>query len=77
LFGLFESLFLASVVIAFCLDPRSRPGIEDAAALAFWFAFIGLLVVSFILRRARRRLAVIGWLTLFLGTLSLMLFPIV
>ena len=77
LFCLFESLFLTSVLIAFCLDPRRRSGIEGASGLAFWFAFIGLFVVSFILRRAHRRLAVIGWLTLFLGILSLMLFPVV
>ena len=77
LFCLFETLLVASVVILFCIDPRRRSGIDDAAGLTFWFAFIGLFIVCFILRRACRRLAVIGWLTLFAGFWSLALFPVV
>jgi len=76
LFGLFESLFLASVVILECLDLRKRPLIEDATGFAFWLAFIGLLIVCFILRRASRRVAVIGWLSLFVGFWFFALMPV-
>ena|SRR5437879_6260083 len=77
LFFLFETLLVASVVVLFCTDPRRRSGVDDAAGLTFWFAFVGLFIVCFILRRACRRLTVIGWLSLFAGFWSLALFPVV
>jgi hypothetical protein len=77
LFFLFESLFLAAVTVGFCVDPRKSPGIGEAAGLTFWFAFIGLFTISLILRRACRRLAVIGWISLFIGFWSMAMLPIV
>lgn len=67
LFCLFEALLLASVIVIACTDPRRDLPIRDAAGLTFWFAFVGLFTVCFTLKRAARRLAVIGWLTLFGG----------
>ncbi len=77
LFCLFETLLITSVVVLFCTDPRRGSGIDDAAGLTFWFAFIGLFTVSFILRRVARRLAVLGWLSLFGGFWSLAMLPVV
>ena len=67
LFGLFETLLIAFVILLACIDPRRGLPASDAAGLTFWLAFVGLFTVCFILRRAARRLAVIGWLTLFAG----------
>ncbi len=75
LFWLFESLLVAAVVTAFCTDRHKRSPLDEAAGLTFWFAFIGMFIVSFILRRECRRLAVIGWLSLFMSFWSLALFP--
>ncbi len=77
LFCLFEMLLIASVVVLACTDPRRGLPVTDAAGLTFWFAFVGLFVVCFILRRSVRRLAVIGWLTLFVGFWFLALMPVV
>ena len=77
LFGLFETLLVASVIVLACTDSRRRLPISDAAGLTFWFAFVGLFIVCFILRRGARRLAVIGWLTLFGGFWYLALTPAV
>jgi len=76
LFGLFETLIIACVVLAFCVDSREQLAFEDAVGLAFWFAFVGQLIVCFILRRAARRLAIIGWLTLFAAFWCLALVPV-
>jgi len=77
LFALFETLLLSSVIVLLCTHPRRGLPITDAAGLTFWFAFVGLFAVCFILRRACRRLAVIGWLTLFVGFWGLALMPVV
>ena len=76
LFALFEFLFIASVILLACIDRRRGLPVSDAAGLTFWFAFVSLFIVSFILRRAARRLAVIGWLTLFAGFWGLALMPV-
>jgi len=76
LFGLFEALLVGSVVLLLLTDHRKALAYDDAAGLAFWFAFIGQFSVCFILRKVARRLAVIGWLTLFAGFWSLSLMPI-
>jgi hypothetical protein len=77
LFALFETLLVASIVLLACIDPRSRSPFTDAAGVLYWFAFIGLFTVCFILRRTARRLAVIGWLSLFGGILAALLMPAV
>jgi len=77
LFCLFETLLVASVVGLFCIDPRSGSGIDAGAGVTFWFAFVGLFTVSFMLRRAARRVAVIGWLSLFGAFWSIALSPVV
>lgn len=76
LWCLFEVLLIVAVVTAFCLDHHRRSSLDDAVGLTFWFAFVGLFTVSFILRRACRRLANIGWISLFIGFWSLALMPI-
>jgi len=75
LFSLFEALLVTSVVALYCTDPRGNPVLDDAAGLTFWFAFFGLLTVTFILRKTARRLAVVGWLSLFGGFWSLAMHP--
>jgi hypothetical protein len=76
LFFLFETLFLASVVALFLFDRRWNLQISAAAGIGFWFSFIGQLVVCFLLRRSVRRLAIIGWITLFVGFWGLAFFPV-
>jgi hypothetical protein len=76
LFWLFELLLVAAVATIFCIDSRRWSPVQDAAGLTFWFAFIGLFTVSFVLRRTCRRLAIIGWFSLFLGFWSLALLPV-
>jgi hypothetical protein len=76
LFFFFEVLLVASVVVLLCIGRRRSSGIDDAAAIAFWFSFAGQLVVCFFLRRMARPLAVIGWITLFVGFWGLTLLPV-
>jgi hypothetical protein len=76
LFCLFETLLIASVVlIAFFLDSHRDSLVNEAAGITFWFSFVGLFTTCFFLRRVARRLAVIGWLTLFIGFWGLALVP--
>ena len=77
LFYLFEMLLIASVVVLIATDPRAGLAITYTAGTTFWFAFVGLFTLSLILRKAARRLAVIGWVTLFIGFWSTVLFPVV
>lgn len=62
-FAIFEALLLFSLVVLCCVDPRRMSGLDDAAGIAFWFSFLGLLVVCWFLRRAASRLAVVGFIT--------------
>lgn len=76
LFWVFESLLTGAVVTLFCvMDPHRISPLEEAAGLTFWFAFVGLFIVSFVLRNVCRRLANLGWISLFVGFWSLALFP--
>src|SRR6185503_611521 len=68
LFFLFEILLVGSVAVLVSVASVERHRhlpVSDAAGIALWFSFIGQLVVCFLLRRVSRRLAVVGWLTLF------------
>ncbi len=76
LFWLFEFLLIASALVLVLTDPRQNPPASEVAGLTFWFAFVGLFTVSFILRRAARRFAVIGWVSLFVGFWGLAAIPI-
>ena len=62
------------MVSVFCIDPRKDLVINDAAGVTFWFAFVGLLTVSLMLRRAARRVAVFGYFSLFGAFWALALF---
>lgn len=75
LFYLFEVLLVASVATEFCVDPPVESAVDLAAGFTFWLAFIGQLIVCFLLRRVARRHAVIGWITMFVIFWSLLLFP--
>jgi hypothetical protein len=77
LFWLFEALLIASALLLLLIDPRRGLPVSDAAGLTFWFAFAGLFTISFLFRRVARRLAIIGWWTLFIGFWSPMALPIV
>ena len=77
LFFIFEALFVASVVTFTRIDIREAAVWSEAAGVTFWFSFVGLLIVSFLLRRAARHLAVIGWITLFVGFWFAALLPVV
>lgn len=69
LFYLFEASFVGSVVALDLVVRRSGRTAEGAGAIAmaaaFWASAIGLLTVSFLLRRSARPLAILGWWTLF------------
>ena len=65
LFFSFELLLVVSFAMIFVIDPRGSPVWSDAAGFTYWYAFVGLLIVSLMLRRSARHLANIAWLTLF------------
>jgi hypothetical protein len=75
LFYVFETLFAASAGAMFFVDWREGGAWEEAVGAAYLFSFVGLFVVSFRLRRVSRRLANVGWLTLFIGFWSMVLVP--
>lgn len=75
LFFVFETLFVASVIGAFCTKSSADLSISLVFGFAFWFSLLGQLVVCFLLRRRARPLAIVGWITLFAGFWSLVLFP--
>jgi hypothetical protein len=76
LFFVFETLLISSAVALMRLDLHHEQIWGDAAAITFWFSFVGLFVVSFLLRRVARHLSMIGWFTLFLGFFSMILLPV-
>jgi len=63
IFGVFEALLLGAVVVHWSVDPRGLSGLDDAAGVTFWFSFLGLSIVSWLLRRGAPRLAVVGFAT--------------
>lgn len=67
LFFIFEVLFVTSVVILTRIDFQERLALSDAAGISFWFSFVGLFIVSYLMRRSSRYLTIIGWVTLFAG----------
>ncbi len=67
LFFIFEALFVASVVVQTRMDFQARLALSDAAGISFGFSFVGLFVVSYLMRRSSRYLTIIGWVTLFAG----------
>jgi hypothetical protein len=75
LFFIFETLFVASVIIFTQIDFHERLAWSDAAGITFWFSFFGLFVISFLLRRTSRYLTIIGWVTLFAGFWFVALLP--
>jgi hypothetical protein len=75
LFWLFELLLCTSVVVLRFTDPRKIMPSSDAAGVTFWFAFLGLFVATFILRKTTCKLAMIGWVNLFIAFWSLALLP--
>ena len=77
LFFIFEALFVASVVTLTRIDVCEMAVWSEAAGVTFWFSFVGLFVVSFLLRQAARHLAVIGWITLFIGFWFAAFLPVV
>jgi hypothetical protein len=76
LFYLFEALLIASIIVLACVDPRGNLPASDAAGVAFLVSFVGLFAVCFFLRRNAHRLAIIGWLTLFVGFWYLIFTPV-
>jgi hypothetical protein len=76
LFYLFEAILLASLVTASYSGPRTGAnlGIINGTNIAYWYSFVGQLIVCSLLRRTARRLAVIGWITLFASLLFCGLF---
>src|SRR5689334_12561215 len=72
---MYEALVVATVTALVCKGYHHRSPFDDVVGWTFWFAFVGLLAVSLILRREARRLAVLGYISLFLGFWSSALFP--
>jgi glucan phosphoethanolaminetransferase (alkaline phosphatase superfamily) len=80
LFGICEALQLSLVVYVMALwhaDPRRLSSFDPAAAIIFCFSFPGLLILSYLLRRAAPRLAVAGFTTAFVSLVAGSLLPAV
>lgn len=77
LFAIFETLLLTAVVVVWSVDPRRMSGVDDAAGITVWFSLIGLLMVSWVLRRAATRLARVGWISILAGFIACALLPAV
>ena len=77
LFGIFEALFLISVVMLWCIDPRRMSRLDEAAGITFGFSFLGLSGVCWLLRRASPRLATVGFITALAGFAACALLPAV
>jgi uncharacterized membrane protein len=75
LFTVFETLFVASIVVTWTIDPRKMPLYDDAAGVAGLFGFVGLLAIWWLLKRAMPRLAKVALLSALLGLLPFMLLP--
>jgi hypothetical protein len=76
LFWLFESLVVAAVITLLSTPSHPRSPVHEVMGFAFWVGFLGLLILSLLLRRAARRLAVLGYITLFVGFWSLAFSPV-
>lgn len=53
LFGIFELLLLVSVVVIWNVDPRRMTGLDDVAGITFGFSFLGISLISWLLRRTQ------------------------
>jgi hypothetical protein len=76
LYCIFEVLFIASVIVLIDENFTWTVGWNDVGRITFWFSFIGLFVVSLLLRRSARYLAIIGWISLFAGYLFATFLPL-
>jgi len=74
---MFEALLLVSAVMLWSVDARRMSGLDEAAGITFWFSFLGLSIVSWLLRRASPRLAVVGFITVLAGFVACALLPAV
>lgn len=70
LFGMFEVLLLTAGVVLWSGNPRLMSGLDDAAGVIFWFAFLGLSIVSWLLRCAAPRVAKIGLITILVSFIA-------
>jgi hypothetical protein len=75
LFTVFETLFVASIVVTWTIDPRKMRLYNDVAGIAGLFGFVGLLAIWWLLRRVMPRLARVALLSALLGLLPFMLLP--
>ncbi len=75
LFTIFETLFVASIVVTWTVDPRKMSAYNDAAGVAGLFGFVGLLALWWLLRLVMPRLAKVALLSALLGLLPFMLLP--
>ena len=77
LFAIFEALLLVSAGVLWSVDPRRMSGMDDAAGFTFWSSFLGLSIVSWLLRRAAPRLALVGLITALASFVACALLPAV
>jgi apolipoprotein N-acyltransferase len=75
LLTIFETVFVASIVVTWTIDPRKMRLYNDAAGIAGLFGFVGLLAIWWLLRRVMPRLAKFALLSALLGLLPFMLLP--
>jgi hypothetical protein len=75
LFTIFETLFVASIVVTWTIDPQKMRLYNDAAGIAGLFGFVGLLVIWWLVSRAMPRVGKAALLSALLGILPLMLLP--
>ncbi len=68
LFAVFELFVVTAGIALWSVDPRRVSGLDDGVGIAFWVSWVGLAVVSWLLRRAAPRVGFLGLMTV-LGSL--------
>jgi hypothetical protein len=75
LFAVFEASLWSSVIAQHLVDPLGVSGVDNAAGAAFLISFVGLFVVSWLMKRVAPRLATIGFLSPFVGFIAFTILP--
>jgi len=75
LFTMFEMLLWSSVVLVRLVDPRGVSGVDNTVGVIFLFSLVGLLIVSWLLKRVTPRMATIGFFSVLTGFIAFMFLP--
>jgi hypothetical protein len=74
LFAIFEIVFVTSLLLMVTFDDgRKISAVADLAGVGFYFGFVGLVIVSLLLRRVAPRVSALGLVTAISGIAVAML----